>query len=318
MIEAKESLVGNISQTQEINGKVNKEVIIIEPKLQEKEATPTEQTQIITPDTNFDGISKMTINPIPSEYVVPSGTLNITQNGEYNVKNYETVNTSVAGDPSAYFNVQPETISTVSQWGTTKFMKDISNVELVIPNSVSSLSNMFNGYTYEYAPKIIASNITNMSGVFMSCTNLIKADLSGIDVSGCSDFTQMFTSCSALREVDLSNFKPTNANAYYSFTQIFQNCSALTEVDLSAIPNRIRGGFLMAFRFCTSLQKIDLRKINLSSSNLSNIFGISTNDNVPYNCLIIVADDTDKAKLNTDFPNYTNVKTVEEYNAERE
>ncbi len=318
MIEAKESLVGNISQAQEISGKVNKEVIIIEPKLQEKEATPTEQTQIITPDTNFDGISKMTINPIPSEYVVPTGTLDITQNGEYNVKNYETVNTSVAGDPSAYFNVQPETISNVNQWGTAKFMKDISNIELIIPSSVSSLSSIFNGYTYEYAPRIVASNITSMNSAFISCANLIKADLSGIDVSGCTDFTQMFTSCPKLTEVDLSNFKPTNANAYYMFTQTFQGCSSLTEIDLSAIPNRIRGSFLFTFRFCTSLQKIDLRKINLSNSSLSNTFGLSANDSVPYDCLIIVADNTDKAKLNTDYPNYTNVKTVEEYNAERE
>ena len=66
MIEAKESLVGNVANEIEINSNINKGFEVIEPKLQEKTATPSEEVQIITPDENYDGLSKITIDSISS------------------------------------------------------------------------------------------------------------------------------------------------------------------------------------------------------------------------------------------------------------
>lgn len=43
-------------------------------------ATPNSTTQTFTPTNSLSYISQVTVNPIPSEYIVPSGTLSITSN----------------------------------------------------------------------------------------------------------------------------------------------------------------------------------------------------------------------------------------------
>ena len=63
--------------------------------LQEKTVTPTKSVQNITPDTNYDGLSKVTVNAIPAEYITPAGTLRITTNGTKDVTQYANVNVSI-------------------------------------------------------------------------------------------------------------------------------------------------------------------------------------------------------------------------------
>lgn len=60
--------------------------------------TPTTSIQNITPDSNYDGLSSVQINAIPSQYVVPSGTKSITENGTgIDVTSYASVDVNVSG-----------------------------------------------------------------------------------------------------------------------------------------------------------------------------------------------------------------------------
>lgn len=69
-----------------------------EPVLQEKTVTPTKSSQSVTPDSNYDGLSKVTVNAIPSNYIIPSGTKTITTNGTHDVKSYASATVNVAGE----------------------------------------------------------------------------------------------------------------------------------------------------------------------------------------------------------------------------
>lgn len=65
------------------------------PTAQSKTVTPTKLTQNVTPDANYDYLSAVTVNPIPNQYIIPSGTKNITTNGTSDVTNYASVSVNV-------------------------------------------------------------------------------------------------------------------------------------------------------------------------------------------------------------------------------
>lgn len=48
--------------------------------LQTKTVTPTTSTQNVTADTGYTALKKVTVNPIPSQYIVPTGNIAITSN----------------------------------------------------------------------------------------------------------------------------------------------------------------------------------------------------------------------------------------------
>lgn len=72
------------------------------PSYQSKTVTPTTSTQNVTADTGYDALSEVTVNPIPSQYIIPTGNLAITQNGNnINVSQYATVSVNVSGGGSS-------------------------------------------------------------------------------------------------------------------------------------------------------------------------------------------------------------------------
>ena len=89
---------------------------IVLANLQEKEVIPTKEVQEIVADETYDGLSKVTVQSIPNEYIVPSGEIEFTQNGTYDVTD----------KASAKVNIKEKVLGTktITENGTYKAIDD--------------------------------------------------------------------------------------------------------------------------------------------------------------------------------------------------
>ena len=74
------------------------------------------------------------------------------------------------------------------------------------------------------------SNVTDMNSMFSDCTGLTSLDLSNFNTSSVTGMNSMFSSCSKLTSLDLSNFDTSNVT---DMARMFGSCSKLTSLNLS-------------------------------------------------------------------------------------
>lgn len=87
-----------VSETTDSHGGTIVEITGEEINLQSKAVTPNSTTQTIESDDGYNGLSVVTVNPIPSEYVIPVGTKTITHNGTEDVSQYASVTVNVQAE----------------------------------------------------------------------------------------------------------------------------------------------------------------------------------------------------------------------------
>ena len=106
----------------------------VELYLQEKELNPSKSKQQIVPDDDYDGFSRVTINPIPEEYIIPSGTKDIITNGYYEVLDYEGVNVNVEFEQ----NLQDKEVTPAKEQQVIVADESFDGLNQVIVNAVSN------------------------------------------------------------------------------------------------------------------------------------------------------------------------------------
>lgn len=113
------------------------------PELQDKEVTPTKETQNVTFDSGFDGLNTVTIKPIPDNYIEPTGTKEIRTEGIHDVTQYASVDVDV--EPT----LQDKQV-TITENGTQNVTFDegydgLGNVEITT-NAIENLTEELNEY----------------------------------------------------------------------------------------------------------------------------------------------------------------------------
>lgn len=263
MIEEAQTLTGKLNYDN-LEGQLNIGIEYVEPTTQEKTATPTELEQVILPDENVFALSKVTINPIPSEYVIPSGTLNISANGTYDVKNKEYANVSINEWSEYGYSSNPGFIE--------RMKARCAEIQANYDTSTTSWYNKFGNETYFYImPLVDSSNVTGMSRAFYGASALQSVAL--FDTSNVTTCLNMFNGCSNLQ--DVPNFNLVNCTTYES---MFANCVSLKNAPQLTLREGGANTFRQMFYQCRNLVNVPYLNISLvegggsSATNLQDMF----------------------------------------------
>ena len=109
-------------------------------------------------------------------------------------------------------------------------LTSIENLALLDTANVTNMSSMFIGcsdLTSLDLSHFNTANVTNISGMFNSCNDLTSLNLSNFNTANVTDMSFMFSFCSGLTSLDVSNFDTANVT---DMGTMFYSCSGLTTI----------------------------------------------------------------------------------------
>ena len=132
---------------------------------QRKTVTPTEQTQVVTADQGYDALSRVTVNPIPDDYIIPSGNKAITANGTgIDVVQYATVSVNVPGGGGGDVQFDSKT-ATGSNYPTSLSFTGLEGEPKMFAVRLNAQVSSSGNTTYYY----IVDMIYNGTGIHGNC-----------------------------------------------------------------------------------------------------------------------------------------------------
>lgn len=196
-------------------------------------------------------------------------TLNISENGTYDVSNYTgaVVNTPVA--PDAYIRKVKS---------GTRILNSSSPLDLTGIDTIGDYAlayacyhNTISGFSIPSLSGISTINQYGCNSMCSQCSTLSgTVDLSGLTTVGNYGCQQMFDMCINITSVDLSSLEHLSANN--AFYQAFRSCIKITTVDLSSLKD------ITGESACDTM----FRDNKLTSVNLSNLSLINAKNACNY------------------------------------
>lgn len=298
------------SKEEQVNEGLYSKVTVeaVELNLQDKIIEPTKSVQEVMADDNFDGMKKVTIAAIPDEFIVPTDNIAITENGTYNVTDYETATVNV---PTPEPNLGTKEVTVNGEYSASEdnldgYSKVSVNIPIPKPNIASKTITENGTYKasdegldgYSSVEVIVAGSgggsdlkITNASYLFNDNARLEILDELIPMLDRVTNTSYMFQMATNLTTLDLTKLDMSNVT---NMSNMFYLCRNLTDLDLSNIDVSKANIIGYMFYSCTNLTNLKFFK-NLGKGytrTMNNTadykLDLSTNTKLTYESLMDV------------------------------
>lgn len=190
----------------------------------------------------------------------PTGTINITTNGNHDVSNYATANVNVPGVSDYYLSELT--------WTGVKYL--IKKVPLFsVQSTVTSLQGCFDscGELIEVEGITNTSQVTAVNGMFGYCSKMTTAPL--FDTSNVTNFNQMFQVC-----YELTSIPQYNTSKGTNLSRMFYSCRKLETVPILDFSSAT--DLSSMFSDCFKLSNESVNNIMASCISATNYAGTKT------------------------------------------
>lgn len=223
-----------------------------------KSLSVTENGTYIAPN-GIDGYSPIEVNvPIPDGYIVPSGTLNITKNGTYDVTEKASAVVSI---PEREIVLQNKTIESNGTYSADAGYDGLGQVTVNVQGGTNTESEevaALLGNTMTVLDNDIVTSLRTRA--CQGATGLQQVNLPNVTSVG----TYAFYGCTGLLTVTLPKLTTLSSQPFYS-------CSKLVHADCG----QVKSIPAQAFNACSALTELILRKTD-SICTLQNVNGVNS------------------------------------------
>ena len=131
-----------------------------------------------------------------------------------------------------------------------------SNTNIQLPNYINDVRLKF------------SNTLSSCENMFSQCSQIIEIDLTNFISTEVGNIDYMFNGCSSLKSIKFGNFKTSGVNKMQG---VFHGCTSLESLDLSSFDTSSVIDFQSMFSYCKSLKSLDLSNFKTSKLIIANV-----------------------------------------------
>ena len=248
------------------------------PPIENLEVNPSKEQQVFNHENSY-GYDEVIVNPIPDEYIIPDGTLDVNVNGDVDVTMFRMARVGVYTPP----NLQDKEL-TINENGTHSIKADegydgLNQLDVTVEiEGKEDLTEELNTYNTElteqetkiadviellqtkatpsgekYAPRWI--RFSNYKGTDLDY------ELANLDTKNMTTLASLFSSCSDITSMVFDGYDTSNVT---SMQNMFSNCSSIKNIELNNLDISNVTDVTYMFYGCDALNTVVFNNVDTS------------------------------------------------------
>ena len=188
--------------------------------------------------------------------------------------NYKKETTECVIDPS-FANIKQKRMAIFfskffSRWNKLEYIEGLENLNTSMLTDMSEMFLYCSNLKSLDLSEFKTDNVSNMESMFCGCSSLTNLDVSSFKTDKVTNMESMFSGCSSLTDLDVRSFRTDKVT---NMEYMFSGCSSLTSLDLGSFDTSNVNNMRSMFAHCSSLKDLDLSSFKTDKvTNMSYMF----------------------------------------------